>query len=155
MHDVKVIPNEECVNQHKLLVCDARIVKSEDRCQKFVPKRPGWKLQQADLSDKFYETFTGEIKYTSGEQVDNIWPRLKQGLLSATEKTCGWTKKGIWIIQIVNNCKSKINILMQKGKHGMPSIQLKELRKKRRLPVLKTKKSSFVSPNKCVQKIRM
>ena len=24
--DVKVIPNEECVSQHKLLVCDARIV---------------------------------------------------------------------------------------------------------------------------------
>ena len=31
---------------------------------------------------------------TSGEQ-DGIWLRLKQGLLSATDKTCGWTKKGI------------------------------------------------------------
>ena len=33
---------------------------------------------------------------TAGEQVDDIWSWLKQDLLSATEKTCGWTKKGIW-----------------------------------------------------------
>ena len=26
---------------------------------------------------------------TLGEQVDDIWSRLKQDLLSATEKTCG------------------------------------------------------------------
>ena len=32
---------------------------------------------------------------TAGEQVDDISSRLKQGLLSATKKTCGWTKKGI------------------------------------------------------------
>ena len=37
-----------------------------------------------------------EINDTSVEQVDNIWSRWKQGLLSATEKTCGWTKKAIW-----------------------------------------------------------
>ena len=72
MRDVKVIPNEECVTQHKLLVCDARIVKSEDRCKKFVPKRRLWKLQQADLPDKFYETFTGEMSDISGEQVDLV-----------------------------------------------------------------------------------
>ena len=48
------------------------------------------------VCDKFCETFTGEMNDTSGEQVVDIWSRLKQGLLSATEKTCGWTKKGIW-----------------------------------------------------------
>ena len=53
-------------------------------------------LYQADFRDKFCETFTGEMNDTSGEQVDDIWSRLKQGLLSATEKTCGWTKKGVW-----------------------------------------------------------
>ena len=35
---MKVIPNEECVTQHKLLVFDGRIVKCEDQCKKFVPK---------------------------------------------------------------------------------------------------------------------
>ena len=75
MHDVKVIPNEECVTQHKLLVCDARIVKKEDQCKKFVPKRCVWKLQQADLHGKFCETFTGEINDTTGEQVEDVFRR--------------------------------------------------------------------------------
>ena len=95
MCDVKVIPIEECVAQHKLLVCDTRIAKNEDRCEKFVAKRRVWKLQEADLGDKLCETFTGEIHDTSGKQVDAIWSSLKQGLLSATEKTCGWTRKDI------------------------------------------------------------
>ena len=64
VRDVKAIPNEECVTQHKLLVCDARIVKSEDRYKKFVPKRCVSKLQQADLRDKFCKTFTSEINDT-------------------------------------------------------------------------------------------
>ena len=72
VHGVKVISNEQCVTQHELLVCDARNVKREDWHKKFVPKQCVWKLQQADLCDKFCETFTGEINDTSGEQVDNI-----------------------------------------------------------------------------------
>ena len=90
MHDVKVFPNEECATQHKLLFCDARIVKSEDHCKKFLPKCRVWnkcklcKLQQADLHDKFCKTFTSEMSDTSGEQVDNFWLRLKQGLFSTT-----------------------------------------------------------------------
>ena len=46
-------------------------------CKKFVPKSRLWKLQQSDICDKFCETFTGEIYDTSGEQVDNIWSKLK------------------------------------------------------------------------------
>ena len=42
---IKVIPSKECVTHYKLLSCDARIVKSEDWCKKFVPKRRVWKLQ--------------------------------------------------------------------------------------------------------------
>ena len=30
---------------------------------------------------------------TAGEQVDDIWSRLKQGLLSATKKTCELTQR--------------------------------------------------------------
>ena len=77
--DVKVIPNEEYLTQHKLLVSDARIVKSKDQCKKFVLKRRIWKLEQADLRNKFCEIFTGEMNDTAGEQLHNIWLRLKQG----------------------------------------------------------------------------
>ena len=50
MLDAKVISNEECVTQHKLLVCDTRIAKNEDWCKKFLPKQHVWK---ADLSMSF------------------------------------------------------------------------------------------------------
>ena len=51
---------------------------------------------------------------------------------------------------------AKINNWMQNGKHDMPSTQLRKMQKGRSLLVLKTiKETSFVSPNKCVQKIRM
>ena len=38
---------------------------------------------------------------TSGEQVDNTWSKLKQGLLFATEKTYGWTKKDMGKTNVV------------------------------------------------------
>ena len=92
---------------------------------------------------KFCETFTGEINYSSGKEVDNI-SRLKKGLISATENTCGWTKKGMWRKQTSwcnekgskdisekEDCSicgrqvvTKTNIWMQKGKHDMLSKQL-------------------------------
>ena len=91
VHDVKVISNEECVTQHKLLVCDAKMVKSEDWCKKFVPKQHVWKVRQADLCDKLCETFTGEMNDTTDEQVDNIWSRLKQDTLCYRENL--WVDK--------------------------------------------------------------
>ena len=49
-----------------------------------VPKWCVWKLQKADPRDKFCGTFMGKMNDTAGEQVDNIWSRLEQGLLSAS-----------------------------------------------------------------------
>ena len=44
----------------------------------------------------------------------------------------------------------------EKKKHDMPSTQLREMQKRRSLLVLKAiKKTSFISPNKCIQRIRM
>ena len=51
---------------------------------------------------------------------------------------------------------AKINIWIVNGKHNIPSTQLREMQKRRSLLVLKTiKKTTFVLPNKCIQKIRM
>ena len=67
------------------------------RCKKFEPKRRVWKVQQADLRDKFCETFTGEMNDTSGEQVDDIWSRLKQGYSLLQRRLVGGQRKAyIW-----------------------------------------------------------
>ena len=106
--DVKVIPNEECVTQHKLLVYDARILKKKRTVKEICTKTVSMgKCSKLIFMIKFCETFTGEINYTSGKEVDNI-SRLKQGLLSAAEKTCGWTKKGIWRKQ-TSWCNDKVS----------------------------------------------
>ena len=176
VRDVKVIPNEECVIQHKLLTCDARIAKSKDRCRKFVPKRRAWKSQQADLRDKFCETFIRETNDTSGNQVEDIWSRLKQGLLSATEKTCGWKKKGIWRKQkwwwnekVSNDISEKRRLwklwkaggskekyldAKRKARHAVYTAK-RNAEKEKFASVKDNKKTSFVSPNKCVHKIKM
>ena len=50
----------------------------------------------------------------------------------------------------------KINIWMQNRKHNIQSTQLREIQKRGSLIVFKTKKKiSFMSPNKCIQKIRL
>ena len=52
VRDVKIISNEECVTQQNLLVCHARVIKSENQIRKFVPKRRVWTVKQADLRDE-------------------------------------------------------------------------------------------------------
>ena len=82
---------------------------------------------------------------TAGKQVDDIWSRLKQGLLSATEKTCGWTKtygekkggggmkRSVRIYLRRKDCGScgrrvgaKINIWMENRKHIMVENIIRE-----------------------------
>ena len=89
VRDLKVIPNVHKPAQTTCLWQKNK--KNENWCKKFVPKWRLWKLQQSDFCDKFCETFTGEIYDTSGEQVDDIWSRLKRGLLSTAGIICGWT----------------------------------------------------------------
>ena len=158
VHDVKAIPNEESVTLHKLLVCDASIVKSEDWCKKFVPKQHVWKLQQADLCNNFYETFTGKMNDMAGEQVEHIWLRLKQGLLSAREKTCGWTKKGIrrkqtwWWNEKVSKDISKKRRLWKLWKAGGSKDKYLDAKQKAQHAVYTAKrnveKEKFVKDNK-------
>ena len=113
---------------------------------------------------------------TAGEQVDDTCSRLKQvySLLQrrivggqrkayGENKRDGGMKRSVRIYLRREDCGScgrrvgeKINIWMENGKHDMPSTQLREMQKRRSFLVLKTiKKTSFQSPNKCVQKIRM
>ena len=135
--------------------------------KKFVPKRRVWKLQQVDLRNEFCEPSTDEMNDTSGEQVDDIWFRLKQGLLSATDNICGWTKKGIWRKQTwwwnekVSKDISEKRRLWMLWKAGGSKDKYLDAKQKARHAVytaivLKTtKKTSFVSRNKYVQNIRM
>ena len=95
---LKRVNNEknECVTKHRLLLCDAKTAKWEDYSRTFVPKQHVWKLlTEVGICQMSCETLLGKTYNMTGVQVDEIWLRLKYGLLPATEITCRQIKKGI------------------------------------------------------------
>jgi len=51
VRNVKVIPNEECVPKHKLLVIDMRFNTTKRRRKKFEPRVRVWKLQEENVKN--------------------------------------------------------------------------------------------------------
>jgi len=49
VHNIKVIPNEECVPKHKLLVMGMWFNTTKRWCKKFVPRVHVWKLKEEKM----------------------------------------------------------------------------------------------------------
>ena len=56
--DIKVIPYDICVPQHKLLVCDLKVASPPQPKHKFTPKLRTWKLRNSDAQKEFQDVFT-------------------------------------------------------------------------------------------------
>ena len=91
--DVKVIPDEECALQHKLLVADMNICKPKVHREKFAPKRKIWKLKEYDTQQTFLTELQNCLVYNPESSVEEKWVVLEKALLNATDKSCGWTKR--------------------------------------------------------------
>jgi hypothetical protein len=89
--DIKVI-GEECIQQHKLLVC---IMEVRDRArsqkQKPVHRCRVWKLKDEVVRKRYAEEVHQLLAIEKGKGVENIWKGLKRGLLDTAEKVCGHT----------------------------------------------------------------
>jgi hypothetical protein len=93
IRDVKVIPGEECVTQHHLLIGDLIIQGKRKTKRKFVPKLRVWKLKESSERARFADLLkakSNEISETAG--VDGKWTSMRNIWLNATEEVCGWTK---------------------------------------------------------------
>ena len=92
--DVKVIPSEECIAQHKPVVCVLKIKKLKTIKRKFVPRRKVWKLSETAVVDSFKSHLDTAIrqKDSSDLSVEGRWKVLKEMLLEATDSSCGRTK---------------------------------------------------------------
>ena len=98
---IKVIPGEECFSQHRLLVCTLQVTASARAKRKFAPRLRTWKLKDPAFSavfeSKFAERCAGRLAAGSaGQAPEEIWCHLKNGLNSAAEEVCGYTKKHQW-----------------------------------------------------------
>lgn len=91
--DVKVIPGEECTLQHRLLICNLRLLYSEPRSQPFVSKRRIWKLNDPDCKVECSRLFDKKLSSAETGGAGGNLESTENSLLSATEEVCCWTKK--------------------------------------------------------------
>ena len=96
--DCKVFPGEECVPQHKLLVCDMYLKPGLNSGRKFVPKPRIWKLKDPEVIEAFEDAFSTKLNSITlnPDNVESAWSCLKTALLESTKESCGLTKKGTW-----------------------------------------------------------
>ena len=97
--DVKVIPGEEVALQHQLLVCDMMIDMPPQIKRKFTPRPKVWKLRDPQTCSRFQEVFKAHVPPVETEaatSTEEIWAKLKTGLLKTTEEVCGTTKPHRW-----------------------------------------------------------
>ena len=93
--DIKVIPSEECVSQHKLLICELRLKTPRPHPKPFSPKLRYWKLKEPTVQEEYERVFKSKVNAFNNVEAstEEIWNHLKTALLDTTNETCGKTKK--------------------------------------------------------------
>ena len=94
--NVKVIRNEECATEHKLVVGDFKVCAPHQRKRVFVPRLKLWKLKDSAKQAELAETFAAKIDGHQATSVEELWSTLKDSLLQSTEQVCGLSAKHQW-----------------------------------------------------------
>ena len=97
VRNIKVIPGEEDVTQHRLLVSDMKWKFMRQTKKTFTPRLRTWKLKYHNVINLFQDNLTHLIASDTNEKsVEDQWMNIKANLLKATEETCGISKQGKW-----------------------------------------------------------
>ena len=101
IRDVKVILGEECLTQHRLLVCIFKIAAVPRVKRKLTPRLRTWKLPDpacaAEFEAKFQEKCSSrQVVDSATQSSEEIWDHLKSTLNSAAEEVCGYSKNHQW-----------------------------------------------------------
>ena len=96
--NVKVVPNEECVSQHLLLIADTLLAAPSPKRRKFIPKCRVWKLKHSEVKESFLEKATHKFAELNLEDptIENLWQSYKSILKSSAESVCGMSKNHNW-----------------------------------------------------------
>jgi hypothetical protein len=91
--DIKTIAGEECVQQHRLLMC---ILDINDKIRRSKEKPASkwrvWRLKDEGVREQFMKEIESKLSDKKGVGVEEVWKRLKDSLLEAAEKVCGAQK---------------------------------------------------------------
>ena len=94
VRDVKVV-HEECIKQHKLLICVLDLKEKLVRSKvKFMKRRKVWKLKEAVTEGIFRQRVQARVAMSVGKPRDaeGVWKDLKECMLSEAVGVCGKTK---------------------------------------------------------------
>ena len=103
--NTKSFPGEECTTQHRLVTSDIRVRARRTQRRKTIWRRRVWKLKDPMTRHKFKEALDEAYAEREGEpetyKIEDNWVFLRDNLLRATDRTCGWGKvtdrrKGTW-----------------------------------------------------------
>ena len=109
-----MISSEECITQHRLLVCDLVVLAKPVRPIRIPPRRKTWKLKDTVVQKECEKALTMKCQQIPAE-VENAWEYIKNGLLEAADDICGWTRGGCprhketwwWNIEVDHAVKKK------------------------------------------------
>jgi len=90
--DVKAIPGEECVSQHRLVVCDIQLQEKRKKKSVFDKRLKVWKLKNDEIRQQFLQTIKESSDIDENLSAEHMWSRVRSTLLKATEATCGRSK---------------------------------------------------------------
>ena len=95
VQNANVIASEECVTQHKLLVCDLALRTTIHKPRPNPPKRRLWKLNRPEILEEFKNHVSESVSsFAYPSDVNESWIELKSCLTNACDTVCGWTKGG-------------------------------------------------------------
>jgi len=87
VRNIKVIPNEVCVQKHKLLVMDMRFNTTKRRHKKFQPRVFVWKLK-----DQTCEEYKSMVRDKIEQDVNEHWHKMKKITTETAQHICGNAK---------------------------------------------------------------
>src|SRR6267154_681770 len=91
--DINVIGSEECVQQHKLLVCKIGLHECvKKRKKKFLGRHKVWRLKEAAIRKDFADRVRYREERREEGDLECMWKGLKDCLLEETETVCGKTR---------------------------------------------------------------
>lgn len=91
--NVRVFCNEECVKQHKLLVCEF-VLRPEVKIRKRIePKIKTWKLREPEYRGAFQTKIQEMGVFSEKEEVEKSWVEMKNNMLNAAESVCQVRKR--------------------------------------------------------------
>ena len=59
--DIKVIPGEECITQHHLLICNLKLKISKNTETTIVPKLRVWKLKAPNIKEAYVKSLSNVL----------------------------------------------------------------------------------------------